>query len=137
MNADSGSEAKGAARRTALALAAVQRDDGSLAGRYDASWRPAAAWSCLTGNAQMALVWQRLAQLEGRADLREAAGKAIRHVCATQDLDTEDGGVRGGVAGSFPIWGEYGRYEYLNWAAKFLLDALLCERSGVPCGTSG
>ena len=36
--------------------------------------------------------------------------------------------VRGGVKGSFPIYGDYGAYQYLNWACKFLIDALLCEQ---------
>jgi hypothetical protein len=31
--------------------------------------------------------------------------------------------IRGGVKGSFPIDGAYGRYEYLNWAAKFFVDS--------------
>src|SRR5262249_47996136 len=41
-----------AARRAADALRARQRADGSLAGRFDASWRSCARWSCLTGDAQ-------------------------------------------------------------------------------------
>jgi hypothetical protein len=45
--------------------------------------------------------------------------------------------VRGGVPGSFPIWGGYGTYEYLNWAAKFLADALLGRLANVPGGTRG
>jgi len=30
--------------------------------------------------------------------------------------------VRGAVKGAFPVNGDYGRYEYPNWAAKFLAD---------------
>ena len=41
-------------------------------------------------------------------------------------LDNEDD-VRGGVAGSFPIQGNYGRFEYLNWAALFMINARLAE----------
>jgi hypothetical protein len=36
-------------------------------------------------------------------------------------------GTRGGVKGSYPVSGAYGRYEYLNWAAKFAVDAFLME----------
>ena len=36
--------------------------------------------------------------------------------------------VRGGVKGSFPVNGEYGRLEYLNWAPKFFVDANMLER---------
>jgi hypothetical protein len=35
--------------------------------------------------------------------------------------------VRGGIAGSLPIWGDYSRFEYPNWAAKFFADALLMD----------
>jgi hypothetical protein len=35
------------------------------------------------------------------------------------------------VPGSQPIWGEYLRYRYPNWAAKFHLDALLLLVRGV------
>jgi hypothetical protein len=35
--------------------------------------------------------------------------------------------VRGGIAGSWPIWGAYSRFEFPNWAAKFFADALMLE----------
>jgi hypothetical protein len=35
--------------------------------------------------------------------------------------------IKGAVKGSFPIDGGYRRYEYPNWAAKFLADSLLLE----------
>ena len=69
--------------------------------------------------------------------IRDSAERAVRYVTGTQDLESDDPGVRGGVAGSCPIWGEYGAYEYLNWAAKFTLDALLGRVTGRACGTSG
>ena len=31
--------------------------------------------------------------------------------------------IVGGVKGSFPVGGGYGKYEYLNWAAKFFIDS--------------
>ena len=34
---------------------------------------------------------------------------------------------RGGIKGSFPVDGDYGQWEYLNWAAKFFIDAQLLE----------
>ena len=35
---------------------------------------------------------------------------------------------RGQVKGSFPVDGAYGRFQYLNWACKFTVDANLLER---------
>ena len=41
-------------------------------------------------------------------------------------------GLRGGVKGSFPVDGDYGRYQLLNWAAKFLADSLMMEMDLEP-----
>jgi uncharacterized protein YyaL (SSP411 family) len=117
-----------AARRAADALRARQRPDGSLAGRFDARWEPAARWSCLTGNAQTAVVWLRLHEHTGEGGYLDAADRILRYLKATQDLDAADPGIRGGIKGSQPIWGDYGPWEYLNWAAKFFADALMLEQ---------
>ena len=116
-----------AARRAADALLGLQRRDGGLAGRFDAEWRPSARWSCVTGDAQTAIVWLRLHEITGERRYLEAARRLNRFVASTQDLVHPDGGVRGGIQGSDPIYGEYGTWEYLNWAAKFYADALLHE----------
>jgi uncharacterized protein YyaL (SSP411 family) len=113
------------ARKAAVALLALQRPDGSLAGRFDRDWRPAVKWSCLTGDAQTAIVWFRLSEITGDRRFAESALRMIHYLCGTQNLTSGDPGIHGGIAGSSPIWEEYGRYEYLNWAAKFFADALL------------
>jgi hypothetical protein len=134
------------ARKAARGVATQVAPDGALPGRLDAQWRPAARWSCVTGEAQMVLVWDRLDALTAGAaktagaaggEFKEVSAAVLRHVLATQDLDHRDPGVKGGVAGSFPIWGDYGRYEYLNWAAKFLADAILGRLARQPGGTRG
>jgi hypothetical protein len=33
------------------------------------------------------------------------------------------------VKGSFPIDGEYGSFEYLNWATKFAIDSFAAEEN--------
>jgi hypothetical protein len=121
-----------AARRAADALLGLQRPDGSLAGRFDAAWRPAASWSCITGDAQTSIVWLRLYEETGDRRYRDAAHRLNRYIASTQDLDHADPGIRGGIQGSDPIHGEYGPYEYLNWAAKFYADALLLEQRLAP-----
>ena len=35
--------------------------------------------------------------------------------------------IRGGVKGSQPINGDYGKWQYLNWACKFTIDANRAE----------
>ncbi|MGD0267244.1 MAG: hypothetical protein ABSD47_20195, partial [Candidatus Methylomirabilota bacterium] len=116
-----------AAKRAADALLAAQRRDGSLAGRYADGWTPSASWTCLTGNAQMAVIWSRLYQLCGEDRYLGAARTANRYVKSRVNLSAPEAGIRGGVSGSWPLWGPYGRFRYLNWAAKFFLDALMLE----------
>lgn len=114
-----------AARRTADALLARQRPDGSLASTYDAAWRATRGSSCLTGDCQMGRLWLCLYDLDGRDGCLTAARRAIDFVAGTQDLDSARLEVRGGIAGSHPIHGWYERFKYPNWAAKFFVDALL------------
>jgi hypothetical protein len=116
-----------AARAAADALMATQRPDGYLAGRFDSSWRPKARWSCPTGNAQMAIVWLRLFGLSGDVRYLDAARRANTYLCESQNLLTKSPGIRGGIKGSDPIWSEYGRFTYLNWATKFFADSLMLE----------
>lgn len=108
-------------------IAAVQRPDGWLAGTYKDGWVPDASYSCLTGVAQMSLNWTRLAQATGASELRSHAHSALAYLKTTQRLDHADAAVRGGIAGSAPIWGDYSRFEYPNWAAKFFADALMMD----------
>lgn len=116
-----------AALAAARGMARAQRNDGWLAGTYADDWMPRANYSCLTGIAQMSLNWTRLAQDGGAPELRENARRAIDYVKRTQRLNDADDAVRGGIAGSSPIWGDYSRFEYPNWAAKFFADALMMD----------
>ncbi|GAA0252497.1 hypothetical protein [Rhodanobacter caeni] len=116
------------AGRMAHAVAKSQRGDGALPGRLDSGWRAAARWSCVTGNAQMAIIWHRLAtQAADRFGL-DAADRAIRFNLSIQDLTAADMGVRGGMPGSHPRSGGYMRHRYPNWAAKFFMDAILLQQ---------
>jgi hypothetical protein len=49
------------------------------------------------------------------------------YMCRHHDITNSDPTIRGGVAGSWPVWGEYGRFRVLSWATKFFVDALLRE----------
>ena len=113
--------------KAARAMAGVQREDGWLAGTYRDEWVADAGYCCLTGLAQMSLNWIRLAQITGDDSLRSHAQAGLAYVKATQKLEDPDDAVRGGIAGSFPVWGDYSRFEYPNWAAKFFSDALMMD----------
>lgn len=113
--------AHGVMRRTELSR--------KLPGELDHRWRKAADYECLTGNAQMALIWMRLYRDDGDARWLNAACLALDRIKAAQSLDNADPGIRGGVSGSVPMWGDYIRMGLPNWAAKFFVDALLEKRA--------
>ena len=114
-----------AAERTALALARLQRQTGGLSGRYASDWSEGTHWECLCGDAQTAIVWWKLAYRNGNVGLAKQARAVCRFLMSTQNRSSTDPGLFGGIKGSFPFDGEYGRFEVLNWANKFFADALL------------
>jgi hypothetical protein len=101
-------------------------DDGYLAGRLDANFKPAVDYVCLTGSAQIAHCLFLLYRLTGQQRYLDAGQRALSYVRRTVKL-TGPAETLGGVKGSFPVNGDYGQWEYLNWAAKFCIDANLLE----------
>jgi hypothetical protein len=118
-----------AAHRTANAVRARVGGNGGIAGRFDREWQPAVRWACLTGMAQMCLVWSRLPAGGGDPGFEPAARRVLSYLMGTQDVTAGNEGLRGGIKGAFPVNGAYGRYSVLSWATKFFLDALM-EWSG-------
>ena len=113
-----------AAIRTADGLLSAVDARGFLPGRLKSDWTAAADWSCLTGSVQIAHCWLLLYQITGDNRYRDAAYRVNAYVRARIELHGREE-IRGGVKGSFPVDGEYGRFEYLNWACKFFIDASL------------
>ncbi len=121
-----------AAGRTADALVRLMDGDGFIPGRIRADFTGAVGWCCMTGSAQTAIVWARLHDLTGDRRYREAYDRVVGYLLARHDVTSADEAIRGGVPGSWPVWGDYGRYMVLNWATKFFVDALLPERRSAP-----
>jgi hypothetical protein len=115
-----------AARRTADGILTAIRSDGGLPGRISSDWSPAASWSCLTGNVQIAHSLFILYDETGHAPYRDQAYGLNRAVRRTLRIDDPDE-TRGAVKGSFPIDGDYGKFEYQNWATKFAIDSYTAE----------
>lgn len=119
-----------AARLTADAEGRIMAEDGFLPGRQDAKFGPAANWCCLTGSAQTSIVWSELYALTGVDEYRQFSRRVNRYLMARHDIRNADPRLRGGLPGSWPVYGPYGRLLILSWATKFLVDALsLQERS--------
>lgn len=117
-----------AAARIAHAVAQTARHDGALPGRLDARWKSAARWTCVTGNAQMAIIWQRLAAVTADGSWNQTASDANHFNLSAQVLTATDTGVRGGFPGSQPLKGGYMKNRYPNWAAKFCMDAIMLQQ---------
>ena len=98
---------------------------GYLSGVYDYKWNGLVNYSCLTGNCQLSVIWLKLFKQYQDDFFLSAARKCMELVTSYQKLHSINPGIRGAIAGSRPIWGEYITYAYPNWAAKFFIDALL------------
>jgi len=113
-----------AARRTADAQLRIMGSDGFLPGRQDKEFHAAVDWCCLTGSAQTSIVMSKLYRLSGEQKYAEAAARLNSYLMARHDIRNPNPRLRGGLPGSWPVWGHYGRYTILNWATRFLVDAL-------------
>ena len=94
-----------AAQRAAGTLLAAVRPDGWMPGRYRSDWSTAARWSCLTGQAQMANNWMRVAVITGGPKCLEPVPAGLRFLKRTQNRHSREPGVRGGIKGSWPVGG--------------------------------
>lgn len=115
-----------AAVRTATGIANAVAADGYLAGRLGPDFQPGADYACLTGSVQNAHCLFLLYRLTGERRYLEAGRRLNRYVRRSISIDGP-AHARGGVKGSFPVDGDYGAWAYLNWAAKFCIDANLLE----------
>ncbi|WP_342115990.1 hypothetical protein [Pseudoduganella sp. OTU4001] len=116
-----------AAQRTGTALLDLVDEQGFLAGRFDQQWRPCVDFACLTGSVQIAHCLFLLYQLTGEQRYFDTGLRLNRFVRRTVKIDGPKE-TRGAVKGSFPVNGAYGKFEFLNWAAKFCIDANLLEQ---------
>ncbi|MFC4726427.1 hypothetical protein ACFPB0_14115 [Glycocaulis abyssi] len=99
--------------------------NGRLPGAYRDDWSAVSWYSCLTGNAQIALCLLRVEERKSDLRLVNSAAKLTDYVCSRQQTGFGLAGTRGAVAGSSPPWGRYMFMRYPNWAAKYHADALM------------
>lgn len=100
---------------------------GYLPGRLDSNWQPTVSWVCLTGSVQLAHCLFLLHRYTGDPAYLDCGSRLTSYVRRTMNTDGP-ADVRGAIKGAFPVDGSYGAFEYLNWAAKFFVDANLAER---------
>ena len=115
-----------AALPTAESIIKAVDSNGRLAGRLSSQWQPAVNWVCLTGSVQIAHCLMMIYKLNKDDRYLATARKLNAFVRRTINVDGPDD-VRGAVKGSFPANGDYGHFQYLNWACKFMIDSNLLE----------
>ena len=128
-----------AALRTAERLLSVYSLKGSgsiyeqgrerLPARFNAHWGSKDKFDCLTGNAQISLVWLILFLITHDIRFLNGALKLNQDLKSLQNLTSSNLGIRGGIKGSHPIYGLYQPFGYPSWAAKFFIDALISEEA--------
>ena len=115
----------------AKSLSRLISPQGFLSGTFADGWIPEAGYCCLTGLAQIAIIWKRLQQAYRVEDFTKPVQAALIYLKSSQALEAQAEQIRGGLPGSRPIWGAYSRFEFPNWALKFFIDLLLMEQFGV------
>ncbi len=108
-----------------------EQQKGVLPARLDHNWKSKDKFSCLTGNAQVSLVWSKLYLLTKNIRYLNGALKLNDDLKALQNLNSGNKGIRGGIKGSHPIYGLYASFRFPNWAAKFFIDALIVEEKAM------
>ena len=116
-----------AARKASDVVLEIFQTDGWLQASYDSTWKSRDRYSCVTGNAQMSIVWLRLFELTNEERYAQAALEMNATIKTIQDTRSRHPGIKGGIKGSDPIYGGYMPMCYLNWATKFFADALILE----------
>ncbi|MEM7717159.1 MAG: hypothetical protein AAF349_27025, partial [Cyanobacteria bacterium P01_A01_bin.68] len=99
--------------------------NGFIPGQISSDGSAQSSYCCLTGNCQMSIVWLKLFEITNDISYYQAAKRSMEYVMSSQDIDTSNLNIRGGIKGSQPIWGKYTRLSYPNWATKFFIDGLL------------
>ncbi|MFC6993642.1 prenyltransferase/squalene oxidase repeat-containing protein [Haladaptatus sp. GCM10025707] len=117
-------ECEKAAKATAERLLHLQNENKILLGVYDSTWNPVGEYRCLTGNAQMAIVWGRLFEMYENRKYLIAMEESVDYLTNSQTLHGPPS-IHGGIRGSDPVWGNYMYFRYPNWASKFFIDALM------------
>lgn len=101
--------------------------NGNLYGTYNMHWGGDKGFSCLTGNAQFAIILYKLYQMTKNDKYLLAANNINNCLKRKHELRARNTNIHGAIAGSYPVWGKYIHFTYPNWATKFFVDSLLFE----------
>ncbi len=120
-------EYKKMALNASLKLLEAYEKSSFLPATFDSNWQSTDFYSCLTGDAQLSIIWLKLYQIYKDKTLLLNAIKLNRYLKSTQVLDPRWKDIDGAIKGSDPVWGFYNMFSFPNWATKFFCDALMLE----------
>jgi hypothetical protein len=114
-----------AAKLAADAMLDLVAESPWLPARLDEEWRPRARYVCVTGAAQLGGILMKLHGRTGEPRYRDGALALVEVLSEVQRMAGPGRARRGGLPGSFPIWGAYAPLKLPSWGVKYHLDLLL------------
>lgn len=102
----------------------LYKDSDYIPSTLNENWQGEKSESCLTGDAQLSILFSKMAGIKQNKDFENFAKKINNYLCGRQ-IQKGNSNIKGGIAGSYPVWGSYIHFCLPNWAAKFFIDALI------------
>lgn len=97
-------------------------EEQPLAGSYSANWEADHSFICVTGHAQMCLLYLLAYDKTQKQKYLQPVSTLLKPLIKSQN---KLGLNKGAVPSSIPIYGKYQRFKYTNWTQKFYADTLL------------
>jgi hypothetical protein len=120
---------KNFALKTSLRLMEYYENNGTLPATFDSNWQSKDFYVCLTGIAQLSVIWLKIYQIYKDKRFLNNALNLNKYLKSIQVIDNNFKNIDGAIKGSDPIWGRYNFFGFPNWATKFFCDALILELS--------
>jgi hypothetical protein len=95
-----------------------------LNGEYDRNFKYNRKYRCLTGEAQIVIIWLKIYKKNGDFRFLNAALKMIDSLSKEIPKGSFIFKI-GGLSGSKPYYQKYMRFRQPNWATKFFIDAII------------
>ena len=114
-----------AAKKTSYILLKKFEANNSLPTLFNENWEPECRSECLTGIAQLSIIWFKLYLITKDDRFLNGGIKGTDLLCTLQNTKSKFKEIRGAIKGSHPIYGRYAPLQYPNWATKFFADALM------------
>lgn len=118
-------------KKTLDKLLRVYEIGKKLNGQYNSKWKAGGNYLCLTGNVQLAYIFIKYYKISKDIRFLNAAYKMIDDVKSKQILNHRIKNIEGGIPGSYPIFGNYMKFYFPNWAIKFFIDSLFEKKNSI------